>query len=69
MEFKKGGMSTVIMNYFENIDKSRIHMDFVVNRRIEEEYKNELEANGSKVYLWRGMRSRLSISLGTGDNQ
>lgn len=51
VEFKKGGMSTVIMNYFENIDKSRIHMDFVVNRRIEEEYKNELEANGSKVYL------------------
>ena len=26
VEFKKGGMSTVIMNYFENIDKSRIHI-------------------------------------------
>ena len=41
--FTKGGISTVIMNYFESIDKSRIHMDFVVNREIDKEYRNELE--------------------------
>ena len=50
--FTKGGISTVIMNYFESIDKSRIHMDFVVNREIDKEYRNELEKSKSRIYLF-----------------
>lgn len=49
--FMRGGMSTVIINYFENIDRSKIHMDFVVNREIEAEYRNKLEVGGSHIYL------------------
>ncbi|MCI8544540.1 MAG: glycosyltransferase family 1 protein [Lachnospiraceae bacterium] len=49
--FMKGGMSTVIMNYFENLDKDRIHMDFVVNKEIEAGYRTKMERKGSEVYL------------------
>ena len=49
--FLKGGISTVIMNYFRDIDKSRIHMDFVINREIDAGYRDELEKSKSKVYI------------------
>lgn len=49
--FMRGGISTVIINYYENMDTEKIHMDFVVNREIETEYRDKLETGGSHVYL------------------
>lgn len=52
VSFGMGGIPTVIMNYFLNIDRNKIQMDFVGNRRIENFYKEKIIEYGSKVYIF-----------------
>ena len=47
---KRGGIEAFMMNYFRNIDKSVIHIDFVVHGYEEGCYDNEIIAAGSKIY-------------------
>ena len=45
-----GGVEAVIMNYYRNIDKSKIQFDFVVHNDADENYINEVLSMGAKVY-------------------
>ena len=45
-----GGVEAVIMNYYRNIDKTKIQFDFVVHNDADENYINEVLTMGAKVY-------------------
>lgn len=45
-----GGVEAVIMNYYRNIDKSKIQFDFVVHNDADENYIKEILSMGAKVY-------------------
>ena len=46
----RAGAETMMMNYLRHIDRDKIHMDFVVNRKHESDYEKEIKELGSKVY-------------------
>mgnify|MGYP003501408859 CR=1 FL=1 len=45
-----GGLTTVMMNYYRNIDKSNLIFDFASTNEVPEDLDNELTKNGSKYY-------------------
>ncbi len=45
-----GGMSTVIMNYFEKINPQNYNMEFVINDDIDLRYLNLLDSRNAKYY-------------------
>lgn len=45
------GVTSVIMNYFRNIDKSQIQIDFLVFEDSEKEIIDEIKLSGSSVYF------------------
>lgn len=51
VEFVMGGISSVIMNYFNNMKKDDMQIDFVVNHRIEQCYIDSMKKSNSKVYI------------------
>lgn len=52
--FHKGGTEAVVLNYFNNIDKSEYHIDFLVHgdkaHNIDNETHQYLESCGSKIF-------------------
>lgn len=53
-----GGLTTVMMNYYRAIDKSKYKIDFAsTNKELDETLKVEINANESK-YFWLGDRKR-----------
>lgn len=44
------GISMSIMNYFRNIDNSKVQMDFVVPNIVDKEIKEEIESKECKIY-------------------
>lgn len=46
----RAGAETMLMNYLRNIDRSKIQMDFLINRQDRADYEQEIEALGSKIY-------------------
>ena len=51
VSFKRNGMSTVIMNYYTNMNHKCYKVDFVVNQYIEKKYIEMIEENGSEIYI------------------
>lgn len=49
--FAPNGITAVIMNYFRHIDKKEIQMDFVAVNEINNEYRREIEKDGSQIYI------------------
>ena len=46
----RGGLETMIMNYYRNIDRNRIQFDFLVHRQEEADYDKEILALGGNIY-------------------
>lgn len=46
----RGGLETMIMNYYRNIDKKKIQFDFLVHRKEKADYDAEILAMGGKIY-------------------
>ena len=46
----RGGAETMVMNYYRNVDKSKIQFDFMVHRTERGAYDDEIEAMGGKIY-------------------
>lgn len=46
----RAGAETVVMNYLQHLDRNKIQMDFLVNRKERADYEEEIESLGSKVY-------------------
>lgn len=48
--FRLNGITSVIMNYYRNMDRTGMQIDFVVNNKLDDEFRAELEGNGATVY-------------------
>lgn len=46
----RSGVSSFIMNVYRNIDKTRFQFDFLVARKVKENYEEEIRQLGGKVY-------------------
>lgn len=46
----RGGLETMLMNYYRNIDRSRLQFDFLVHREKRADYDDEIESLGGKIY-------------------
>lgn len=44
------GISNIIFLYYENLDNSKVKMDFAITLDIEDEYRKKIEDNGSRLY-------------------
>ena len=47
---ESGGVEAVIMNYYRNIDKSKVQFDFVMHKGSNRKYIEDIKAMGGKVY-------------------
>ncbi|MBE6922635.1 MAG: glycosyltransferase family 1 protein [Ruminococcaceae bacterium] len=45
-----GGLETLIMNVFRNIDREKVQFDFLVHRKNRAEYDDEIEKLGGRIY-------------------
>ncbi|WIY61161.1 glycosyltransferase family 1 protein [Bacillus arachidis] len=46
----RGGLETMLMNYYRRIDRSKIQFDFMVHRTDKGHYDDEIEELGGKIY-------------------
>ena len=46
----RGGAETMVMNYYRNIDRTKVQFDFMVHREERGAYDDEIEAMGGKIY-------------------
>lgn len=46
----RGGLETMIMNYYRNIDRSKVQFDFLTHRDERWDYDDEIEELGGKIY-------------------
>lgn len=46
----RGGLETMIMNYYRNIDRSKVQFDFLTHRNERWDYDDEIERLGGKIY-------------------
>ena len=46
----RGGLETMIMNYYRHIDRTKVQFDFLVHRSFEADYDSEILSLGGKIY-------------------
>ena len=46
----RGGLETMIMNYYRNIDRSKVQFDFLVHRDFEADYDKEIIELGGEIF-------------------
>ena len=46
----RGGLETMIMNYYRHVDRTQIQFDFLVHRDYESEYDAEILAMGGRIH-------------------
>ena len=46
----RGGLETMLMNYYRHIDRDKVQFDFLVHRDFEADYDQEILALGGKIY-------------------
>lgn len=46
----RGGLETMLMNYYRHIDRSKVQFDFLVHREFRADYDDEIESLGGKIY-------------------
>jgi glycosyltransferase involved in cell wall biosynthesis len=46
----RGGLETMLMNYYRNIDRSKIQFDFLVHRKEKGAYDDEIKSLGGKIF-------------------
>ena len=46
----RGGLETMLMNYYRQIDRSQVQFDFMVHREEEGHYDDEIRRLGGKIY-------------------
>ncbi|MBP3596064.1 MAG: glycosyltransferase [Clostridia bacterium] len=56
-EMNSGGVESCIMNYYRNIDKSKIQFDFIVNSNSKIPQKNEIEKLGGRIFVVPGYKN------------
>lgn len=67
VRFRLNGITSVIMNYYRKMDKRNMKIDFVVINEISEEYRNELQINGAKIFYLPRKNNPIRYILGLKD--
>ena len=49
-DMHRAGLETMLMNYYRNIDRTKIQFDFLTHRPYRSDYDDEIEKMGGKVY-------------------
>ena len=52
----RGGAETMVMNYYRNIDRTKVQYDFMVHRQERGAYDDEIESLGGKIYRMPAIR-------------
>ena len=45
----RGGLETMIMNYYRHIDRTKIQFDFLTHRDEKKDYDDEIQKLGGKI--------------------
>lgn len=51
----RGGIETMLMNYYRNIDRNEVQFDFLCNNKTPGEYEEEVRAMGGRIYWTPGL--------------
>ena len=46
----RGGLETMLMNYYRHVDRERVQFDFLEHRKEHSAYDDEIESLGGKIY-------------------
>lgn len=46
----RGGLETMLMNYYRNMDRDKVQFGFLVHRQERADYDDEIEALGGRIY-------------------
>lgn len=46
----RGGLETMLMNYYRHMDRSKVQFDFLTHRDFRADYDDEIESLGGKIY-------------------
>ena len=46
----RGGLETMLMNYYRNIDRTKVQFDFLTHREFRADYDEEIEELGGRIY-------------------
>ena len=46
----RGGLETMLMNYYRHVDRSKVQFDFLVHRPEEGDYEKEIRSLGGRIY-------------------
>lgn len=49
-DMRRGGLETMLMNYYRQIDRNKIQFDFLVHRNSKGDYDDEIEYLGGNIY-------------------
>ena len=49
-QMNRGGLETMLMNYYRKIDRGLIQFDFLVHRQTKAAYDDEIKSLGGKIY-------------------
>ena len=52
----RGGLETMLMNYYKKIDRTKIQFDFMVHREERGDYDDEIEAMGGRIFRMPSIR-------------
>ena len=51
----RGGIETMLMNYYRHIDRSKVQFDFIVNKQKPGDYDDEIRRLGGHIYQSPGL--------------
>ena len=51
---ERGGLESMLMNYYRHIDRERVQFDFLVHRQERAAFDDEIESLGGKLYRLPG---------------
>lgn len=54
-KLSRGGIETMLMNYYRNIDRNEIQFDFLCNNKTKGEYEEEVLSMGGRIYWTPGL--------------
>ena len=52
----RGGIETMLMNYYRNIDRTKIQFDFIANKTKPGDYDDEIRSMGGRIFISPGLK-------------
>ena len=62
-DMHRAGLETMLMNYYRNIDRTKIQFDFLTHRPYKSDYDDEILSLGGRMYYAPGFIHRITYSI------